>query len=74
MCGILGSINIEFNEETLNLMEHRGPDDFGLQKFYISNQNITFGHKRLSIIDLTKAGHQPMSSYCNEFEIIFNEI
>ncbi|MEO7282513.1 asparagine synthase (glutamine-hydrolyzing) [Gelidibacter sp.] len=72
MCGILGSINIEFNEETLNLMDHRGPDDFGLQKFSISNHNITFGHKRLSIVDLTKAGRQPMTSYCNEFEIIFN--
>ncbi|SDZ80916.1 asparagine synthase (glutamine-hydrolyzing) [Bizionia paragorgiae] len=72
MCGILGSINIDFNEETLNLIEHRGPDDFGIKTFNLSNQNITFGHRRLSIVDLSKAGHQPMTSYCHNFEIIFN--
>src|SRR5690606_7431374 len=72
MCGILGSINIDFNEETLNLIEHRGPDDFGIETFNLSNQNITFGHRRLSIVDLSKAGHQPMTSYCHNFEIIFN--
>jgi len=66
MCGICGNININgepVNEALLKRMNssliHRGPDDAGI---YI-NGSIGLGHRRLSIIDLSPAGHQPM---CNE--------
>lgn len=72
MCGFLGSINISFNEGDLNEIHHRGPDGFGINDYEINNHKIKFGHKRLSIIDLTSAGHQPMISKCEKFSIIFN--
>ncbi|HEX8947762.1 MAG TPA: hypothetical protein VF790_02300, partial [Dissulfurispiraceae bacterium] len=66
MCGICGKIN--FNGEPVgealirNMasdLVHRGPDDEGV---YVKN-GAGLGHRRLSIIDLSPAGHQPM---CNE--------
>ena len=76
MCGIFGQIaingNIKTNRQkfvsTLNKLNHRGPDDEG---FYISNK-IAFGHKRLSIIDLSKSGKQPMISRDKKHIISFN--
>jgi asparagine synthase (glutamine-hydrolysing) len=75
MCGIAGFINngdLEQNkiliEKMVRSLKHRGPDDDGV---YI-NQNIAFGHARLSIIDLTKGGHQPMFSDDKDWCIIFN--
>jgi len=32
MCGILGTVNIEFDKEILDLLKHRGPDDWGIEK------------------------------------------
>jgi hypothetical protein len=49
-------------------LHHRGPDDRGLESFSIRQGNnlppfeLTFGHTRLSIIDLSSSGHQPMHS------------
>ena len=66
MCGISGIINTqnEINEE-LNLMtsslNHRGPDSNGTFITKIDSTYIGLGHTRLSILDLTEAGHQPMS-------------
>lgn len=61
MCGILGSIPATTNREhflqALNTLSHRGPDDFGV---YHSDE-ISLGHRRLAIIDVSSAGHQPMS-------------
>ena len=60
MCGIAGIIGDSDEEKInkmINAMNHRGPDDSGT---YIENPIISLGHKRLSIIDLTYAGHQPM--------------
>lgn len=58
MCGIIG---FNWNDEKLilkltNLLKHRGPDSRGL---YVDN-NVSLGHTRLSIIDLSKKGKQPM--------------
>jgi asparagine synthase (glutamine-hydrolysing) len=66
MCGIVGIIGLA-NQEVISAMNnalmHRGPDDFGI---YIDESGcVAFGHRRLSIIDLSPAGHQPMS-YSNE--------
>lgn len=73
MCGILGQISnvpVEKNSFTSNLLSlnHRGPDDYGT--FF--DGNIALGHTRLSIIDVSKDGHQPMLSSCGNFIIIYN--
>lgn len=63
MCGINGIINLDGEKVSKNILElmnktimHRGPDDKGI----FIDKNIGLGHVRLSIIDLSKAGHQPM--------------
>src|SRR3989338_1914908 len=76
MCGIAGKIsfsskNLSTQEiETMNdAIKHRGPDDGGI---YISPDNkVGLGHRRLSIIDLSSFGHQPMR-YLDRYEIVFN--
>lgn len=67
MCGIFGIISRPnaFQEnvvvKALNQMSHRGPDDWGLEKFNIlNNWEVWLGQRRLSILDLSSAGHQPM--------------
>ena len=72
MCGILGTINQQFDEATLDSIKHRGPDDFGIDSFAVNGHKILFGQRRLSIIDLSPAGHQPMISSCQNFALIFN--
>jgi len=73
MCGILGQLctkpinRIEFEQNLLKL-KHRGPDDYGT--FF--EDNIALGQTRLSIIDLSKEGHQPMVSACGNHIIIYN--
>jgi asparagine synthase (glutamine-hydrolysing) len=70
MCGILGSYSkkFHFKEEHLNIISHRGPDDKG----YFFENNVMFGHRRLSIVDLSINGHQPMSTIDNRYTIVFN--
>lgn len=75
MCGISGIINFDQNkvkEEDLrmmmNKMKHRGPNDEGT---YI-DENVGLGFVRLSILDLSSAGHQPMYSNDKRHVIIFN--
>jgi len=74
MCGITGYIspNRYDNFKILNSLSHRGPDDEGVFEEKIYNKNIFLGHKRLSILDLTKAGHQPMMSNDGNVIIIYN--
>ncbi|MFD0797135.1 asparagine synthase (glutamine-hydrolyzing) [Maribacter chungangensis] len=72
MCGILGSVNQAFDVAMLNQIEHRGPDDFGIDSFMVNEHNVQFGQRRLSIIDLSPAGHQPMISPCKKYALIFN--
>jgi asparagine synthase (glutamine-hydrolysing) len=76
MCGFvvwidrLQSIDLDKLEELRDLLQHRGPDDVGL---YISPDfHIGFGFRRLSIIDLSPAGHQPMSNADGSIWIVFN--
>ena len=53
-----------------DIISHRGPDDEG---HYISKDNrCGFAFRRLSIIDLSAAGHQPMSTSDGRFTIVFN--
>ena len=72
MCGILGSINRPFDQSVLSLIHHRGPDGSGLIQLSVASQHITLGHRRLSIVDLSVAGHQPMQTPCLDFSLIFN--
>lgn len=72
MCGIIGAINRPFDSDVLDLIKHRGPDDSEILNLAIENNEITLGHRRLSIQDLSSAGHQPMYSACGKFVIIFN--
>jgi asparagine synthase (glutamine-hydrolysing) len=75
MCGINGILGIE-NKNTSKAilakmntkMAHRGPDDEGV----FSDTNITLGQRRLSIIDLSSAGHQPMWSNDKRYCIVYN--
>lgn len=75
MCGIAGIINFNTSpvkesvvKEMMVAMKHRGPDDEGL---FIEN-NVGLGFVRLSILDLSPSGHQPMFSDDNRYVIIFN--
>ena len=72
MCGILGSVNRAFEHDTLNLIAHRGPDDRDILHLNINKNSIHLGQVRLSIQDLSVAGHQPMYSADKKFIIIFN--
>lgn len=72
MCGILGSINLSFQNDLLDLIARRGPDDWGIEKFATAGQHVILGHRRLSIVDLSPAGHQPMSTECGRYHIVFN--
>lgn len=77
MCGILGQISINQNllntnkfefKKCLSYLNHRGPDDGGVY----FDKKISFGHKRLSILDLSKKGKQPMFSKDQKHIIIYN--
>lgn len=78
MCGITGFIS--FEEKKKNLREiaiqmskkllHRGPDD---EDVWVDLElGVALAHRRLSIVDLSKAGRQPMISECGRFCIVFN--
>lgn len=78
MCGITGIYNVDnplkVSEKTLIKMRdtliHRGPDDEGI---YISkDKKVGFGFRRLSIIDLSKAGNQPMTNEDKTIWLVFN--
>jgi len=70
MCGIFGVIGTFEGsiKKPLEIIAHRGPDDSGLY----SSKNVKLGFRRLSIIDLSPKGHQPMSNNNESVWIIFN--
>jgi len=79
MCGITGFVEPSgFDENdaraTLGLMagalNHRGPDDGGA--WLDARHGVALGHRRLAIVDLTSAGHQPMTSASGRFVMVFN--
>ncbi len=76
MCGICGILHFDPDQpvdlQTLvsmsETMLHRGPDDFGTH----TAGSIGMAHRRLSIIDLTSTGHQPMNSMDGRYWIVYN--
>ena len=74
MCGIVGWIGENYNNEIINKIQksliHRGPDGFGKWTDY--NKKICLLHRRLSILDTSKNGKQPMVSENNRYIISYN--
>jgi asparagine synthase (glutamine-hydrolysing) len=77
MCGIVGIVSNENDSRLLDnirsmadTLRHRGPDDEGV--WLSSESNVAIGHRRLSVIDTSIAGHQPMLSQCGRYVIAFN--
>ncbi|WP_317899153.1 asparagine synthase (glutamine-hydrolyzing) [Aurantibacillus circumpalustris] len=76
MCGINGFISEKFSEsESLQIVQkmnktlaHRGPDNDGVWQ----SDKICFGHRRLSIIDLSEEGNQPFFSSDKRYVIVYN--
>ncbi len=71
MCGLTGIVSPKastYIQKMTDAIVHRGPDDTGI----FINQNVAFGHQRLSILDLSKNGHQPMISTDGRYVIVFN--
>jgi asparagine synthase (glutamine-hydrolysing) len=76
MCGLAGFV--DFNKRSLktqlekmtDVLMHRGPDDSGYKLFETKEAIIGLGHRRLSILDLSMHGHQPMDF--ENFTIVYN--
>jgi asparagine synthase (glutamine-hydrolysing) len=73
MCGIAGIIhggNYEALSRMVYIQQHRGPDDEGIQ--WWDDLRTGIGHRRLSILDLSPLGHQPMSNDSGNLWITYN--
>lgn len=76
MCGITGQVKFTgtASEENClamtNAIKHRGPDDFGI--YLNKTKTVALGHRRLSFIDLTEAGKQPMTNEDSTLWITYN--
>lgn len=78
MCGITGIVDIHRRaepgqleaivKEMTNSLQHRGPDDHGTW----AEDGVALGHRRLSVIDLSAQGHQPMVSASGRLVMVFN--
>jgi asparagine synthase (glutamine-hydrolysing) len=71
MCGITGFYGLEDKEllsKMTSLLEHRGPDQSG----YYADETVSLGHRRLSIIDLSEDGRQPMGNEEGTVWVVFN--
>ncbi len=78
MCGICGIFHFQ-NSQTIDrdaltrmsdTIRHRGPDDSG--EYVSADQRLGLGHRRLSIIDLSTSGRQPMSDWSQNLQIVYN--
>jgi asparagine synthase (glutamine-hydrolysing) len=75
MCGITGIVNFDGApveastiQRMTRILAHRGPDDEGT----LIEPGVGFGHRRLSILDLSEGGHQPMTTADGALTIVFN--
>lgn len=79
MCGILGSFQrqpeINFAqrfERAMQMLQRRGPDGRVVQNYSVAGGELVFGHARLSILDLSARGTQPMQGSDGRYVIVFN--
>lgn len=77
MCGVVGFFSTSIISDAegcvrlmANTLVHRGPDDLGA--WTDSFEGVALAHRRLAIIDPSPAGHQPMSSECGRYRLVFN--
>ena len=77
MCGVAGIVKLDTTKVEMRSLirftdsiSHRGPDGSGYE--LLENDTIGFGHRRLSILDLSDAGKQPMHNPSNDLCITFN--
>ncbi|MEY3879821.1 MAG: hypothetical protein RIQ94_616, partial [Pseudomonadota bacterium] len=77
MCGFTGYLSSTIPNNTVELLQrmgdviaHRGPDDSGV--WSDDDAGVGLAHRRLSIVDLSPAGHQPMLSVSGRYVIAFN--
>ena len=78
MCGIAGFWRMEGREPGLDgiiagmadSLRHRGPDDQGL--WQDAQTGVALAHRRLSILDLSPLGHQPMASSSGRYQLVYN--
>jgi len=76
MCGLVGVASVvpqpfrAWLAHARDLMVHRGPDDAG--EWWSESGQVGFGHRRLSVIDLSSSGHQPMTEARRGLTIVFN--
>jgi len=76
LCGITGFIDLKNKIEKAHLqkmvttLSHRGPDDEGI--WFDPKSGIALGHRRLSILDISQEGHQPMVSASGRYVIVYN--
>lgn len=76
MCGISGFLHFDMSRRAseaqvirmADTLEHRGPDDSGS----FVDENLALGHRRLSILDLSAAGHQPFHSEDGRYVMVYN--
>lgn len=76
MCGIAGRWDVEqvggLGEETLSVIRHRGPDDAGSATYLTRAGRLELLQARLSILDPSPAGHQPMTTADGRYTIVLN--
>lgn len=79
MCGILGSYHSRHDDGLsrgidagMNALKHRGPDARRVETYAVEDGVLYLGHTRLSIIDLTDGGIQPMNEISGRYSIVFN--
>ena len=80
MCGIVGAVTGQNNQYDLEDIVHkmaskiiqRGPDHFG--SYFNKDLYFCIAHQRLSILDLSKNGNQPMESYQERYIISFSSV
>jgi asparagine synthase (glutamine-hydrolysing) len=76
MCGLTGLWSphlpeqLDIGKKMAEVLHHRGPDDTGVWCDELNG--LALAHKRLSILDLSMAGHQPMHSPCQRYTVVFN--
>jgi asparagine synthase (glutamine-hydrolysing) len=78
MCGITGAVGFtesfrvepEVVERMRDALRHRGPDDAGVE--HLAQHRVGLGHRRLAIVDLSPAGHQPMANEDGSVWIVYN--
>src|SRR5262249_38343628 len=70
ICGIVGRADKSTIEDMTAVIAHRGPDDGGVEVF--DSEQVALGHRRLSILDLSPLGHQPMTDAEGRFWITYN--